>query len=148
MMRRLFPQSDSGTAMVEFAIIVPVFVLLLIGLIEVGRFAYFGILASNAARAGVQYGAQNTTTAEQTTAIRNAALQDGQNLSNWQITPTVLCSVNGAAPAACTGTGVPVNTIYYVQVQVSGTFSSLLNYPGIPHSVPINGSAIMRVANQ
>ncbi len=149
-MRRLFARSDSGTAMVEFAILAPVFVLLLIGLIEVGRFAYFGILAANAARAGVQYGAQSTSTATQVNAIKAAALQDGQNLSNWNVTPTVLCAVNGATPtaAACSGAGVPVNTIYYVQVQVSGQFSSLLNYPGIPHSPTISGSAIMRVANQ
>lgn len=149
MIRRLF-RSETGTSMVEFAIIAPVFIFLLIGLIEVGRYAYFGILAANAARAGVQYGAQNTTTAAQTTAIQNAALQDGQNLSTWLITPTVLCSVNGATPtaAACSGAGVPVNTIYYVQVVVTGTFTSLLNYPGIPHSSLISGSAVMRVANQ
>ncbi len=137
--------------MVEFAIIAPVLVFLLIGLIEVGRYAYFGILAANAARAGVQYGAQNPMTADQTTAIRNAALQDGQNpAASWTITPTVLCSVNGATPtaAACSGAGVPVNTIYYVQVQVTGTFSSLLRYPGIPTNIPISGSAVMRVANQ
>ena len=120
-MRRLF-RSDKGTSMIEFAILAPVFVLLLMGIIEVGRYTYFGILAANAARAGVQYGAQNTTTAAQTNAIRAAALQDGQNLSTWAITPTTLCSVNGATPtaAACSGVGVPVNTIYYVQVQVAG----------------------------
>jgi hypothetical protein len=41
-----------------------------------------------------------------------------------------------------------VDTIYYVQVQVSGTFNTLLNYPGIPDPVPISGSATMRVATQ
>lgn len=136
--------------MVEFAILAPVFIFLLIGVIEVGRYAYLGILAANAARAGVQYGAQNTTTAAQTNAIKAAALQDGENLSTWIITPTTLCSVNGATPtaAACSGSGVPVNTIYYVQVQVTGTFTSLLSYPGIPNHIPISGSSIMRVANQ
>ncbi len=52
--------------MVEFAILAPVFVFLLIGLIEVGRFAFFGILAANAARAGAQYGAQTLSTAADT----------------------------------------------------------------------------------
>lgn len=150
MTRRIFLRSDSGTSMVEFAILAPVFILLLIGLIEVGRFAYLGILAANAARAGVQYGAQNASTAVQTAAIKSAAREDGENLPTWVITPTILCSVNGATPtaSACSGSGVPENTIYYLQVQVSGQFSSLLNYPGIPHSPTINGSAMMRVANQ
>ncbi len=136
--------------MVEFAILAPVFVLLLIGLIEVGRFAFFGILAANAARAGAQYGAQTLSTAADSVGITNAAKQDGQNLSNWGVQANDLCSVNGGAPAICPtpGAGPPTNTIYYVQVQVNGTFSSLLKYPGIPHSAQISGSSTMRVANQ
>ncbi len=136
--------------MVEFAILAPVFVFLLIGLIEVGRFAFFGILAANAARAGAQYGAQTLSTAADTVGMTSAAVQDGQNLSNWHVLPTNLCSVSGGTPAPCPspGAGPPTNTIYYVQVRVNGTFTSLLNYPGIPHSVPISGSATMRVANQ
>jgi hypothetical protein len=31
---------------------------------------------------------------------------------------------------------------------VTGLFNSLLNYPGIPNSLPISGSAMMRVATQ
>jgi Flp pilus assembly protein TadG len=144
-------RSDAGTSMVEFAIIAPVFVFLLIGLIEVGRFAYFGILAANAARAGAQYGAQTLSTAADVTGMQNAAVADGQqNVSAWTVTPTNLCSQSGGNPAPCPSPGAtpPTNTIYYVQVQVSATFHPLLNYPGIPHSVPINGSATMRVANQ
>jgi hypothetical protein len=33
-------------------------------------------------------------------------------------------------------------------VQVSGTFHSLLNYPGIPSSIPISATAVMPVGNQ
>lgn len=143
-------RSETGTSMVEFAILAPVFVLLLIGLIEVGRFAYFGILAANAARAGAQYGAQNLSTAVDSTGIQNAALQDGQNLSTFSVAPGNLCSISGGTPTPCPSPGAtpPANTIYYVQVQVSGTVTSLLKYPGIPHAVPISGSATMRVANQ
>lgn len=137
--------------MVEFAILAPVFVFLLIGLIEVGRFAYFGILAANAARAGAQYGAQSLSTAADTVGMQSAALNDGnQSASTWSVTPTNLCSLSGGTPAPCPSPGAtpPANTIYYVQVQVSATFHSLLNYPGIPRSVPISGSATMRVASQ
>lgn len=141
----------------EFAVVLPIALLLLVGSIEVGRFGYFAILAANAARAGAQYGAQNLITADDTPGITNAALQDGQNLPNWTsgtgagITVTQLCSISGATPTNCTSsglTGPPQNTIYYVQVRVTGVFGSLLNYPGIPASVPISGSATMRVATQ
>lgn len=144
-------RSERGVSLVEFAIVLPVMILMFVGLIEVGRYAYYAILAANAARAGVQYGAQNTGTAIDTTGITNAALADGENLSSWTVTTKHLCSVSGGALAPCgalNGSSPPSNTIYYVQVQVSGTYNPLLNYPGIPKNVPISGSALMRVIYQ
>ena len=145
---------NSGTSMVEFALILPVFVFLLIGLIEVGRYAYFAILASHAARAGVQYAAQTLESAADASAngpaTRSAALGDGQNLASWTVHSSVQCTIGGAT-STCplnTANAVPANLIYYVQVQVTGTFHSLLNYPGIPSSVPITATAIMPVNNQ
>ncbi len=88
-LRRLV-RSDKGTSMVEFAIIAPVFIFLLIGLIEISRFAFFALLAANAARAGAQYGAQNTTTASDSASMTAAALtdgQNGQNITNWTSSP-------------------------------------------------------------
>jgi Flp pilus assembly protein TadG len=122
--------------MLEFALVAPVLIFLLIGLIEVGRYTYFGILAANAARAGVQYGAQDLYTAQDKTGMTNAALGDGQNLSNGAL--VVSCGLS--SPAA--------GTVYYVKVTVTGTFKSLLNYPGIPTNVPVSGSAMMRVISQ
>jgi len=57
-MKLRFLRSDRGTSLVEFAIVLPVLMFLLVGLSEFGRFGYYAILAANAARAGVQYGAQ------------------------------------------------------------------------------------------
>ena len=38
--------------MVEFALLAPVFIFMMIGVIEVSRYMYFGIVAAHAARAG------------------------------------------------------------------------------------------------
>ena len=148
-------RSDSGTSLIEFALVAPILIFMLIGLIEVGRYAMLSIVAANAARAGVQYGAQSLTTASDTSGIKNAALQDGLNLSNWTasgggVTAQYLCSVNGGALQTCTTStnGPAANTIYYVSVQVTGTFKSLVNYPGIPTNIPVSGKAVMRVINQ
>jgi Flp pilus assembly protein TadG len=149
-------RSDSGASLIEFAIIAPVMVFLLIGLIEIGRYAFFAILAANAARAGAQYGSQNLVTAYDTGGITDAALQDGQSLANWTasgggVTVNQLCALDGGTPAACStpwGSSPPQNTIYYVQVQITGVFNPLLNYPGIPKNIPISGSSTMRVALQ
>jgi Flp pilus assembly protein TadG len=147
-------RSETGSSLIEFAMVAPVLSLLLIGTVEIGRFTYFSILAANAARAGAQYGAQNVTTVGDTAGIASAATQDGQSLSNWSggVTSTPLCSISGAAPTTCPsgngGSGPPANTIYYVQVEVSGTFTPLLRYPLIPSSLPVHGNATMRVASQ
>lgn len=50
-MRKLL-RGSSGSAMVEFAIAMPFLVLLLIGVIELGRYMYFAIVAQHASEAG------------------------------------------------------------------------------------------------
>jgi Flp pilus assembly protein TadG len=153
---RALLQSSSGSSLIEFAFAAPVLAFLLIGMIEIGRYEYFSILAANAARAGAQYGAQNLLTAYDNAGITNAAVQDGASLSNWttsggKIIVNQLCATGGSAPTTCStpwGSSPPQDTIYYVQVQVSGVFTSLLNYPGIPNQLPISGSSTMRVAIQ
>jgi Flp pilus assembly protein TadG len=146
-MKKRWLGSESGTSMVEFALILPVFLFLLIGMIETGRYVYLAILASHAARAGVQYGAQSIFTATDTAGVQNAAVQDAQGLSNWVVTVSHFCTNNGAL-VTCP-TGEPTSSIaYYIQVQVTGRFTSLLNYPGIQNSVPITSTAIMRLSSQ
>jgi Flp pilus assembly protein TadG len=140
-------RSESGTSMVEFALVLPVFLFLLIGMIETGRYMYLAILASHAARAAVQYGAQSTFTAVDTAGMINAAVQDGESLSNWHVYPTHFCKNNGAI-ATCPVGEPSSTTAYYVQVEVTGTFTSLLNYPGIQNSEPITSTAVMRVGAQ
>lgn len=145
-MRRLW-RCESGASLVEFALVLPVLVVLLIGLVEVGRYTYFSILAANAARAGAQYGAQDTQHAGDTPGMINAAKLDGQSLSQWSVTANPLCSVNGGALGTCSSPPA-TGTIYYVSVQVNGTFQPLLHYPGIPSGVTISGNSVMRVAAQ
>ncbi len=139
-------KSEAGTAMVEFAVLAPVFIFLLVGLIEIGRFSYFALLAADAARAGVQWGAQNLSTADNNYGMADAAQNDGQHLG-WTVTQSHFCTLNGTVTACAIG-AVPAGQVYYVQVTTSGTFNSLLKYPGIPQSLPVSGKAVMRVVGQ
>ena len=47
---RTLVRCESGTSLVEFAIVLPFLALLLIGLIDFGRYTYDAVLAANAAR--------------------------------------------------------------------------------------------------
>lgn len=153
MIKRLF-HCQRATSMIESALVAPVFVFLLIGVIEMGRYTYLAVLAQHAARAGVQYAAQNLETAADASvsgpATASAASQDGQSLSQWAVTSWVSCTNNGtSAPCPANNTGsVASGLVYFVGVKVKGTFKSLLSYPGIPNNLPITATAVMRVGNQ
>ena len=53
MMRRI-ARAESGAAIVELALVLPVLMAVLMGIIEVGRYAYLGIVAAHAARSGAE----------------------------------------------------------------------------------------------
>jgi Flp pilus assembly protein TadG len=149
-MKRLFA-SQAGTSLIEFALLAPVLLFLMVGLIEVGRYTYYGIVAAHAARAGVQYGAQNLVTAASPAggAIENAALNDAGNPAAWKATHSIICT-NGSNQVSCpAGASIAAsNLVYYVQVKVTGTVNSLLKYPGIPQQSSFTAVATMRVANE
>jgi len=141
-------KSERGSSLLEFALVLPVLCVLLIGLIDLGRAAYYGILASNAARAGAQYGSQNMSTSGDASGIQNAVTADAPGIGWTHVTTTQVCSVSGGALTTCSTGGNPLNTVYYVKVHVDGTFTSLIKYPGIPQNVPVGGDAVMRVTTQ
>jgi hypothetical protein len=146
--------SQAGLALVEFAVVVPVLLFLVIGIIETGRFMYLSIMVGNAARAGVQYGAQGAATMNDSPGMTRAALNDGQSLSGLTISSAgAVCACwNGSAesspPPSCSSTTCPTgyHRVTYVQVTASGSFSPLLRYPLLPSSYAITRQAIMRVS--
>ena len=88
--------------MIEFAILAPVLILLVIGVIEIGRYMYFGIVAAHMAESGARYGAQSLGTAADVAGMRTAAIADGSGLG-WSVLPAKSCSQAGSVvgcPAA------------------------------------------------
>lgn len=138
---------DSGSSLLEFALVLPILLVLLIGLFDLGRAGYFGILTSNAARAGAQYGAQSMFTSTDTTGMSNAAIADAPNIGLTAV-GTTLCTVNGGALTGCPTNITGLTVVYYVKVHVSGTFASLVRYPGLPPQINISGDSVMRVVAQ
>ena len=147
-MKRLL-RSQSGTAMVEFAVVLPVLVFLVIGVIEVGRYMFFGIEMAHAAEAGAQYGSLSIANSQNAQAVAAAAVADAPNsgVTNVQVSPSPTCTYGGVQTPCPSGTEAPGYT-YYVSVKITGTMNSLLNYPGIPSNVPISATTTMRVLNQ
>jgi len=147
--RRRHPQArvQSGQSLVEIALVLPVLLLLLVGIIEIGRFSYYSILVANAARAGAQYGAQDVTTAFDTNGIKTAARKDGQVAGiNLRVNPIVQqCGCSPAALGACPAAGGCANPVMYVEVTASETVPSLFTYPGIPRNIALTSTVKMQV---
>ena len=70
--------AENGQTLLEVALLTPLLLLLLVGIFEVGRFAYYSIEVSNAARAAVQYGAQSLADAKDSVGLTQAAKSDCQ----------------------------------------------------------------------
>ena len=147
--------SDAGSAMIEFAVALPIFLYMFFGIVNVGRGIAFGSYVQGMARAATEYGAQNLMDAadiSQAGTIVNAASIDQNNLpAGYEVTVHDLCSINGAQPPTpCIFSLVspPVNTLYYLQVVVTATYPTIMSYPGVPENITVTGQAYMQVANQ
>jgi Flp pilus assembly protein TadG len=146
---RLFVRNDCGGAFVELALIMPMFTVLLAGAADFARLAYAGIEVSNAARAGVQYGAQNRITALDIAGMKLAATNDGPDVTSMNATATNSCVCTSGVTITCanaaTACAAPARTLQYVQVNTTAAVSPLFHYPGLPATFNLQGQAKMRV---
>jgi Flp pilus assembly protein TadG len=152
-------RSQSGQSLVEVALLTPILLALLIGGIELGRYAYISILVGNAARAGAAYGAQSLPQSVNTADIQAAADNDfknnGQNVSTLTVTSTTTCGCDNSGTttsAVCStatnpsaGTCAAGHWVVMVSVTASGTYNALFSYPGIPSSISVSKTSAMRV---
>jgi Flp pilus assembly protein TadG len=141
--------AQRGQSVAEVALVTPLLLLLLLGAIEIGRFAYYGIEVSNAARAGVQYGAQSLADSKDISGITKAAQNDAPEVADLR--------VNAQNQCACSNTpsnfvGCPAincfsgHGLVFLQVDTTASIRPLFRYPGLSSTFTAHGHAIMRVA--
>jgi len=164
-------RSESGQSIYELALLTPLLLPLLIGAIELGRYAYISILVGNAARAGAAYGAQSLAQSADATGIQAATASDfqnnGQNVSTLTINggfagPSYIacgCDNNGMIspdpPTAtyCIAANNPTagscpagsHWVVLVSVEAKGTFNSLFSYLPSLKSITFDKTCTMRV---
>ena len=149
-------RSEKGQSLVELALLTPILLLLVVGIVEMGRYATLSIEVANAARAGAAYGSQNLATAANAVGIVDAALDDWPHSSGLTIAPgsgasytTCGCDNGGTISAiACSSTCGTGHLVPSVSVKATGSFTSLFHYPGIPASLSVTNTATMRVRQQ
>ncbi len=139
-------KKEAGGSIVETALAMPVLLAMLVGAAEFGMAAYSAIEVSNAAMAGVQYGAQSASASGDVTGIQTAAANDAPNitLGTTNVSHTCICSDGSASTCQSTDCSAShIETILTVQTQT--TFNPGLHLPGLPMSFTIHGQAVQKV---
>ncbi|HEX9445202.1 MAG TPA: TadE/TadG family type IV pilus assembly protein [Candidatus Binatia bacterium] len=154
--------SEKGQALAEFALMLPLFALLLMPTIDFGRVFYFGMTLTQAVRAGAQYGISQDVVSADPTAfatiagnIKAAAVATGSNigLTTAQVTTADRYWRCGGDPTSTKNTNFPIpadqcvgdTQLIYVRVIATSTLTTMFSYSWLSSSWTLTKSAEMRV---
>ena len=124
----------NGATIIEFAIVLPLLLFLLLGIIEMGRYVRAMVTVANAARNGATYASASTTAASDGAAVRQAVLDEMSSLETSVSNPVVTTQV-----------GQDVRNYSFVTVTVNYRFSPLCPLPGLPAQWQATRSIQMRI---
>jgi len=143
-------ERQGGNAILEFALMSVVLILLSLGTVDFGRALYSGITAANAAGTAASYGAMDTIAAGDFEEMENRARLDSVNVLDMSADARQFCQCPDGTPVVCSnlanvqcsGYGAPRA---YVVVEARQDFQPLRVFPGIPESTRVTGRTWMRV---
>jgi Flp pilus assembly protein TadG len=141
------PIGQKGTAALEFALALPVLLVLIVGTAEIGFAVYEAMQVNNAVEAGALYAAKNgfDATAISNTVV-NATSTPGITASP---APTQFCgcpSSGGVVAATCgasCSSGGTAGT--YVRISAAYTHQTILNYPTFGLPTTITAQSVVRL---
>jgi Flp pilus assembly protein TadG len=143
---------ERGASIVELAVIMTAMLLMVLGVIDLGRALYIKAEVANAARAGALYGAQGAIAATDTGGIAYAINHESADLNGsiTNITTNYACQCLGGGTVTC-GTGTcPAGTplIGWLTVKCQVVYHPWLSIPyfNLPVSYLIVGYAQMPVS--
>lgn len=139
---------EDGASLVETAVMLPLFALMLFVAVDAGRACYLATELAGAARTAVTYGSRNPI---DTTGMQTAATDDAPDVPGLSVsTPTYGCEcpdgTNYSASCTTTPSCSGDKPVWRVNVTVTGTYSPIIPWPGIPSSMSFSSSASMRSA--
>ena len=150
--------TQRGSVLSEFAIVIPLVLLMIVGAVDFGRVWVLASASANAAQAGAQYGSQSVQLSANLDGIRDVVESDleasamvqstgeeGMTIDDFTITPERYCECSGGAAIDCDDTcGGGAKPSVFVSVTVDSTFETIFDYPGIPSNIPVTRVAVMR----
>jgi hypothetical protein len=146
--------SQRGAAFVELVVSLPVLIVLLVGITDFARVFYMAIELTNAARAGVQFGAKNQGSSTDDDLMEAAAVAASVNISGVTAAASHVCQcaqadVTFSGPVDClidplVACPSPKFRVITVSVTTSAPFTTISPYISvIPRT--LSRIAVMRV---
>ena len=137
--------SRRGFVTVEFALILPVLLFLVAGVVDYTMLMRAAIAVADAARAGAQYGSLNTTNAANISATQAAALNAAPDIDGLTAAAAEVCKCSNGATVNCSGSTCPSGPVRtYVQVTVKTTVPAIFTYPQLGFTGAVVSMATMR----
>lgn len=137
-------RNESGQSLVETALVLPVLLTLLIGVVEMARIARAGISVANAAKAGAQYATQNGYTAQDSSGIATAAQNESTNLT-VSTTSSFSCTCSDGSASTCANTDCANSHLEQtVTINTQAIVTPVVRLPGLPTSYTVKGRAIQQ----
>jgi Flp pilus assembly protein TadG len=135
-----------AATVVELAIVLPFLLFLFVIAIDYARIFYYGVILENCARNGAYYASDYPNANYVYNDIYGyknldeAVYKDAVNISPQpKYTVTYSASLNGTYGATPVSSG-------YAQVTLTWTFNTITRFPGVPSSVDMKRSVIMKMS--
>ena len=133
-----------GSALVEFALVAPLLLLLLAGILDYGQALSKATAVANAARIGAQYAVSSRARSSDTAGIRAAVIDSSPGFSGLTVDTVRSCLCPGGSSVNCAGTCGAAAMQTYVRVTVTAASSPIFSYSGLPFTGNVKGQATMR----
>ena len=134
-----------GIALIEFAIITPLMLLLVAAVVDYTLLMRAAIAVGDAARAGAEFGSISTTNASNLSGMQTAALNAAPDSPGMTASAAKVCSCSNGSTVNCSGGTCPNGPVRtYVQVTVQTTVSPIFSYPQLGDSGAVIATATMR----
>jgi len=140
------PRSASrrGIATVEFALVAPLIMLLLAGVLDFSLLLRTATTATDAARAGAEYGSRGVLSSVDLSGMQAAALNAAPGLTGMTAAAARYCLCNNGSSVSCTGTCPSGALQVYVTVTTQVATHTVFDYSGVSIPGTVSASARMR----
>ena len=134
-----------GTATIEFALILPLLLLLVAGVLDYTLLLRAAIAVADAARAGATFGSLSATNASNTSGKQTAALNAAPDITGLTATAAKVCKCSSGSIVNCSGGTCSTGPVrVYAQVTAQVTCGAIFSNSQLPFSGVVSSTASMR----